>query len=277
MIAQWETSTIYNYQLNTLDWKASDIYDAIHRSTPENNLITQKFADEEGNPNGNRIRMKLGKELDDSTLIKQSLIAEPMKFDGTNQYDTGFKLLETDRDWTLLMDVQFLSSDAGTLISCYKNSNFFGFELVNSNQYSSGRLTVSGAQTTSADQNQKTPREVFVVTHKKGETSITVYESALGELTPKKTVLSSYTEDPISDTTLVLGATKTSTGFFQNRGKGIVHRLELWDNVALGEQDCIDLAWWPTEDAEFDVVSFGDYTDGNRNDTKIDFFAAQLT
>ena len=125
-----------------------------------------------------------------------------------------------------------------TLVSCYKNTNYFGFKLMNNN--SVGYIS-NGGQNTKADTSQKKPREVFVLTHKQGENKVTIYSSALGELAPQKTVLTSLAPTATSDATLVLGAYKNNNGFFQEKAKGIVHRLELLDGILLGEQDCIEL------------------------------------
>ena len=87
--AEYETAIYGNYPIETTDWNAAQLYDVVQRNT-----FINYFADEEGLPNGNRIRINLGKQLNGA----QSLITEPMVFDGTNQYDTGVKLLETDRN-----------------------------------------------------------------------------------------------------------------------------------------------------------------------------------
>ena len=95
VIAQWESGYAEqdNYPEQGEDWTAAQLYTVAKRKQ----LIN--FFSEDGLPNGDRIKVKLGRELTNLNIEKQVIIDTPMTFDGISDlYDTGINLLEEDRD-----------------------------------------------------------------------------------------------------------------------------------------------------------------------------------
>ena len=273
VIAQWESGYAEgnNYPEEKREWTAAQLY-----TVAQKNTILDFFAEEDGSPNGDRIQIQLGRSFNYTNLTSKKLINEPMKFDGTNYFDTEYKLFEEDKDWTLLIDAQFVESTnyEAVLASCYLENSGFGLKLKNGKYSKAHCIEWCGSSTTQAS---FVTREVFVIRHKQNSNYIDLFEGKCDELEPSKIQLYNATiRKP--NVSLTLGAQKNSNGRYTNYAKGIVHRCEIWEGL-LGDSDCKDLVNWPYEKMEFDVVDFGGYSYGfdGDNPTRIDLFASQLT
>ena len=273
VFAQWDNGYVEwdSYPEEKREWTAAQLYTVAQRNT-----ILDFFAEEDGSPNGDRIQIQLGRSFNYTNLTSKKLINEPMKFDGTNYFDTEYKLFEEDKDWTLLIDAQFVESTnyEAVLASCYLENSGFGLKLKNGKYSKAHCIEWCGSSTTQAS---FVTREVFVIRHKQNSNYIDLFEGKCDELEPSKIQLYNATiRKP--NVSLTLGAQKNSNGRYTNYAKGIVHRCEIWEGL-LGDSDCKDLVNWPYEKMEFDVVDFGGYSYGfdGDNPTRIDLFASQLT
>lgn len=238
--------------------------------------------------NNDRVRIQLGYKPNYSNIQSIYRLEEPMVFDGTKYFDTNVKLMSEDKDWTLFLDIQFIESATNSvLVSCYNDVMSMGFQVKNAYNATStypfisygGDAATGGSNSNTTDSNSNWgwSREVFVITHKKGDTFITTYTGFLNELQPRKKKLVSIV-DQTHQMPLILGAQKKANGAVTAYGKGIVHHCEVWDQM-FGENECIKMAMWPRETAEFTIVSFGGHPTNTAGTqiTKIDFVAAQST
>jgi hypothetical protein len=305
VVALWENGNygnvivsendIYSFisGFDTRELNASQIYSII-----QNGLVVDlfgEFTDVDIVSNFDRVRIPLGNRFNYVNRVKTSLIPEgPMIFDGNQEegYDTGVKLFEDDtKDWTLFLDIQYINAikDAA-MVSCY--SGAVGFEILNSNensQYAYPYVTYCGNNSNITNTNTGSLREVFVLTHKGGyykpngeyvDPVFTVYQGSLNKLQPTKKVVNKGSEIDFktSENTLVLGGRREeiSANRFRwlRKASGIIHHCDMW-NELLSESECMELAYWPREDAEFTAVSFGSYYDENGKKTNIDLMPAQ--
>ena len=74
---------------------------------------------------------KLGVDYSYGDIEEHEVISASTKFDGTNYIDTGLKIMEKDRDFTVAIDFEF---DAGnnvnaTLAQCFQSDGSNGFRL----------------------------------------------------------------------------------------------------------------------------------------------------
>lgn len=237
VVAKWETGYTpgVEYPEDIREWSAAQFY-----TVAQKNEMFKYFAENEYSDvsNNDRVRIPMGYEINYSNIETIKVIEEPMVFDGTKFHDTGIKLMEEDKDWTLFFDVQFINAAAGAVIaSCYNDVVSMGFQIKNASASESSAYPFvtyasdasagsSGTNVTDANSGYGWSREVFVLTHKKGDTFITSYTGFLNELSPRKKKLNA-TVDQSHPMSLILGAQKKANGAITAYAKGIVHHCEM--------------------------------------------------
>ena len=310
--AQWEVGNYSKYVttvggmtrfidgFSTKQLNAAEMYSILHA---DGDIYLSLFSDESvlGLSNFDRISIPLGRTWEFTNKPVRKIIEEPMIFDGSQKegYDTGIKLFEgtqgKEKDWTLFLDVQYINSPTNsTLVSCFSGSR--GFKVNQSGYkypyvtYNTTKLEPGSASASPVNNNEGDVREVFVITHKGGyynefgtyiKPVFTVYSGLLSELQPMKKVLTTSLTSDFNDYSLVFGGVQSRIGqtyIWDYLASGIVHACEMWDEV-LSEEECMMLASWPREKAEFTITNFGSiYLDENQTQrTIIDLTAAQTT
>ena len=183
-------------------------------------------------------------------------------FDGTNYIDTGIQLFDVDRDFVLAIDYEFNSTTLNSVLAqCYQNNGGVGFNLL----YNSGvGLQWGSGEGSTVDIANANDRELVIIRHKKGDSSLTVYNSNLGSSTVLTYSITG--KEFTSDATLIFGCKKQSPTVFANYATGKIYWAKVWYND-LGDGICKSLAMWPHEKISFEVSGFHRYyLSDNRNE-----------
>ena len=199
---------------------------------------------------GDDYSFEMGYDVDYNDIESEVIISEKTVFNGTNHVDTGIKLFDEDRDFTLAIDYKMSSENVSNnvLAQCFQSNGSNGFKL----WYSSGvkfKWGTSDNTPTGVDK-----REMIVLRHKKGENNLTIYNSNLDSLefsTADLTSNKAFT----SDSTLVFGCAKMDDGAYENHAVGEVHWAKVW-YADLGEQACEKLVGWTHEKINMEVCGF---------------------
>lgn len=210
---------------------------------------------------GDYIDIKQGYDPDFSNVTSK-LIVENKWFDGTEKIDTRIKLFaEKAPSFTLAIDYEFLMSNAqgSTLAACTDSNTGTGFKLSytastsNASCYSKIEYT-AGA---SARVGIAGRRNIIVLRYRNGEKDITVYsfhgspstsDMYKYDMDITRTVIKG-TKSPVSDETLILGATvyrENGGAIYGNYAQGWIHWCKIWYDD-LGDDVCKQLANWPRE------------------------------
>lgn len=292
VVAQWEQGYVpgESYPEDSKDWTAAQIY-----TVAQKNEALQYFGEATNDgpiSNFDRVKIKMGANLDFPNLEKINIITEPKTFAGEAPIETEYALMDDiNKSWTLFVDLRFINAAANeTMVSCYSEETTSGFKIVNSSQNypfikygsvadeTSVKEGGSGRNVTEVNSNGAHLREVFVIVHKAGETCLHTYSGMFDKLEPQYKKLELGHDQWTHNNKLVLGGhinKSLGTPFYTGKAHGILHNCELY-TMALGTEDCKKLAMWPKEDAEFTIVSFA-RNNGLNGLSKIDLLAAQST
>ena len=173
-----------------------------------------------------------------------------------------FLLFDTDKSFTIAMDIQYSGTDANkTIMACYDD----GGVVV---KYDSGPRVIfsNGSEEPGQSAGSSTTRNMIVLRHKKGEKKLYVYGSRIERdtATPATETLNAtlaLTEYPETNAPLVLGATMyASGGTVVNKASGKVYWAKYWE-ADLGESDCLELAAWCRETYTFQAAGSGTTSD----------------
>lgn len=198
----------------------------------------------------------IGNDFDFDDIHSELLIANPIHFDGTKHLDTGIKLFDVDKDFTLAIDFALDSGNTTNSIiaQCLQSNGSNGFKIGYSAASNGARLTWGSEYSTMTT---STNREIIVIRHKKGDNHITVYNSSLSG-TDVTTVVLNRSKATIGEGTLVFGCSRQDDGRYENYGFGTVYWSKLWYHD-LGENACRDLAMWTHENISLEVCGFRKY------------------
>lgn len=116
---------------------------------------------------------KLGVDYSYGDIEEHEVISAATKFDGTNYIDTGLKIMEKDRDFTIAIDFEFDSGNSvnSTLAQCFQGDGSNGFRLWYSQEPRFSWNTDSIAPSAG------TNREIIVFRHEAGSQKLYVYNS----------------------------------------------------------------------------------------------------
>lgn len=209
--------------------------------------------------------------------VESVVLAENMMFDGQTSYDTGVKLLDEDRAWTMMVDGIFdTAASEACLVSCFTPIGYHGFKVKYSDgfavQWSTNSQTNGVATTTGTVQGETVitaqQRELAILRHEKGSRNLKVYISRPASNTILETELVK-TVDTHTDATIVFGSDNNGENF----ANGTLYRCRLWYGD-LGENECRKMAAWPREEAYLEVVGTGGAYQTNGQKTSIDLIHA---
>lgn len=180
--------------------------------------------------------------VDDETYLSTG---ESTVFTGSNYIDTGLAIMNEDRSFVIAIDFEMDSTNAkdATLVECYNPSQSDGFKL--SYNGSSPTLYWSTNNSVAASTGE---REMIVLRHVKGESSIHVYKSNISGESVEYIEIAHISRDyftPITQT-LVLGCSINLMGKPVSYASGTVHWAKVWYGD-LGEVICINLAKFTKE------------------------------
>ena len=200
----------------------------------------------------------IGNDVDYDDIESELIISQKTHFDGTNYIDTGIQLFDTDKDFVLAIDYEFLdgSINNAVLAQCFQTNGSNGFKLWHNNgsNFTGAKITWG---TTSDNIVTANKREILVIRHIKGDNSLYIYKSNLdgdkvlsAELTRTKTT--------VCTSTLVFGCAKADDGIYENHAIGDINWAKVW-YADLGEDVCKDLALWTHEEITLEACGFRRY------------------
>ena len=215
---------------------------------------------------------KLGVDYSYGDIEEHEVISAATKFDGTNYIDTGLKIMEKDRDFTIAIDFEFDSGNSvnSTLAQCFQGDGSNGFRLWYSQEprfsWNTDSITPSAG----------TNREIIVFRHEAGSQKLYVYNSNMTGKEVSSTTLNAI-RIPEHSSTLVFGCSKADDGAYENFAKGTIHWAKVW-YADLGEEQCMDIASWIHEIIPMEVAKFKGYylSDVASKRANITFVASNL-
>ena len=215
---------------------------------------------------------KLGVDYSYGDIEEHEVISAATKFDGTNYIDTGLKIMEKDRDFTIAIDFEFDSGNSvnSTLAQCFQGDGSNGFRLWYSQEprfsWNTDSITPSAG----------TNREIIVFRHEAGSQKLYVYNSNMTGKEVSSTTLNAI-RIPEHSSTLVFGCSKADDGAYENFSKGTIHWAKVW-YADLGEEQCMDIAAWIHEIIPMEVAKFKGYylSDVASKRANITFVASNL-
>ena len=215
---------------------------------------------------------KLGVDYSYGDIEEHEVISAATKFDGTNYIDTGLKIMEKDRDFTIAIDFEFDTDNSvnSTLAQCFQGDGSNGFRLWYSQEprfsWNTDSITPSAG----------TNREIIVFRHEAGSQKLYVYNSNMTGKEVSSTTLNAI-RIPEHSSTLVFGCSKADDGAYENFAKGTVHWAKVW-YADLGEEQCMDIASWIHEIIPMEVAKFKGYylSDVASKRANITFVASNL-
>lgn len=215
---------------------------------------------------------KLGVDYSYGDIEEHEVISAATKFDGTNYIDTGLKIMEKDRDFTIAIDFEFDTDNSvnSTLAQCFQGDGSNGFRLWYSQEprfsWNTDSITPSAG----------TNREIIVFRHEAGSQKLYVYNSNMTGKEVSSTTLNAI-RIPEHSSTLVFGCSKADDGAYENFAKGTVHWAKVW-YADLGEEQCMDIAAWIHEIIPMEVAKFKGYylSDVASKRANITFVASNL-
>lgn len=215
---------------------------------------------------------KLGVDYSYGDIEEHEVISVATKFDGTNYIDTGLKIMEKDRDFTIAIDFEFDSGNSvnSTLAQCFQGDGSNGFRLWYSQEPRFSWNTDSIAPSAG------TNREIIVFRHEAGSQKLYVYNSNMTGKEVSSTTLNAI-RIPEHSSTLVFGCSKADDGAYENFAKGTIHWAKVW-YADLGEEQCMDIAAWIHEIIPMEVAKFKGYylSDVASKRANITFVASNL-
>ena len=199
------------------------------------------------------IELPFGMDYSYDDIEEHEAVSATTAFDGSNKIDTGIKIMEIDRAFTVAIDFEFASENTtgGVLAQCYQSDGSNGFRL----WYNNGPRFSWGTDSLTPSSN--TNREMLILRHPAGSNQVYIYLSNLNGTTVTTQTLTS-TRNPVIESTLVFGCAKADDGLYENYAKGSVHWCKVW-YADLGENVCKDLASWVHETIPMELAKFKGY------------------
>ena len=210
---------------------------------------------------GDEVDITFGHDVDYDNVESVEIVpvGSPMVFDGTNYYNTGIKLFDEDKSWTLALDIECATSsfvNNTVLMSCCASSN--GVAL----KYTTNALMTEYGGTNGLSFLSKSDtsgmREIVVLRHRKGDPNLYISSSRISnnsmmETSIRRTAVIQHSSE------LVFGCLyESSDGFTDRFAKGTIHWAKIW-HEDLGAELASTLASWPRFVTTFQAVGFSDY------------------
>lgn len=159
-------------------------------------------------------------------------LPQAMTFDGTNYYDTGYKLLNEDKDFTLLCEFQPSTTSQthyNVVLQCAREeSPFPGLALRVENSTYVYFLDAKSI----AFSNLTVQKTIVIVSHTKGTNGVTCI--CLNGYSKRQ--LDSADNFPQIEETLLLGANVTLDGTYRRFWNGNIHDLKVFERILTDEE-----------------------------------------
>ncbi len=193
---------------------------------------------------GDEFDITLGHDVDYDNVESVEIVpvGQPMTFDGTNYHDTGIKLFDEDKSWTLSVDFSFDASTAdAVLMSCCQG--YGGFKL----HYASGNPFLQYGGVNSPQRvASTTTREMLVIRHRRGDPNLYIYSSDKTNYSIV-TQTATRTAATIHESTLAFGCNYSAVDeYAQSFATGTIYWAKVWYED-LGDDLCREFALWPRE------------------------------
>ena len=292
--AVWEQATVPTEKKSLAEFEPAELYALSTQATTklESYLTTDTLTGQ------SEIDIQLGylPTYDGAiTGIEEELIAQNLTLDGSgkNVIVTDINLFDEDKSWTMAIDYEFVWSDVAaknetssttdfTLVGCFDKNANTGFSLYNRKNgaprvtwtdfdKSSQTAIVGEAPTYNKESETGTTgtpvyietytsmRDMIVLRHVKGESTLKVYRNPRFSLEPMQiSTIDSYTgEIPVNSNNirLTLGGnsyydSNKNTWVTQNYAKGKLYNVKVWHGD-IGEDECKKIANWVYEKRTF--------------------------
>ena len=203
-----------------------------------------------GLEDGDPYAIRLGYDIKYNDIDSKVIVEDTVSFNGGNYIDTGIDLFRKDRDFTLAIDYEFLSGTASNsvIVQCFQSNGSSGFKLWYNNGVKFNWCTTA----TTSVPGYLGYRDMMVIRHKAGESTLNVYMSNLNASTTISLESLDTTKNTIIDSTLVLGCAKADDGAYEGHAIGNVHWCKVWYKD-LGDSVCRKLANWTHEKIAFEM------------------------
>lgn len=204
---------------------------------------------------GDEFDIVMGNDMDFDNVESEELVSldSPRIFDGTNYYNTGIRLFDEDKSFTLAIDFSYtIGAPNSVLASCAVATNGFMLTYSGSNPV----ITFGGANTTSVA--GSTAREMVVIRHRKGDNNLYVYASNKNGTNQMYNRLV-RTLPTQHNSTLAFGCQwDNNDNFASNHASGKIYWSKVWFDD-LGDDYCKELAAWPRQTYTFQAAGGSDY------------------
>jgi len=204
---------------------------------------------------GDEFDIVMGNDADYDNVESVELVSldAPLVFDGTTYHNTGVKLFDEDKSFTLAVDFAYTSSVANSvLLSCCQGTN--GIRL----HYSGNAMLQYGGVNAGAAVAATTSREMLVIRHRKGDPNLYVYSSNKTSNAIRAQTIRRDTPT-IHSSTLAFGCDYAAAdGYASQHAKGTIFWAKVWYED-LGVSLCSDLAIWPRETLTMQAAGVSDY------------------
>jgi len=188
-------------------------------------------------------------EYDNVESVEIVPIGQPLVFDGSSYHDTGIKLFEEDRSWTLAVDYRIEDTAAAesVMMSCALGTNGVRLTYI----YSAGCIQYGGAYAGNYI-SVGGSREIVILRHVKGDPNLYIYSGIRTDYSAKDT--NTVTKQTIQRTAGISHSATLSFGcqyeapdnYATAHSIGTIYWSKLWYED-LGDDMCMQLAQWPRE------------------------------
>lgn len=190
---------------------------------------------------GDEFDITLGHDVDYDNVESVEIVpvGSPMVFDGTNYHDTGIKLFDEDKSWTLAIDFEFTNNTKNSVLaSCCTEPN--GFKLIYNE---SPRINYGGINSGYVAVG-KDNRQMVVLRKVKGDPNLYIYASNTTTLSPITTKVV-RTVATLHNSSLAFGCLYDSVdGYASSYGQGKIYWAKVWFED-LGETEAMQIGYWP--------------------------------
>ena len=258
--AVWQEGTVSTPDLLPQDMTPAQIASLVGRK-----LIPQYFKD------GSYVIVPMG-YMPSFDTTEEVVLAENLILNGSYYKDTGIKLFDEDKSFTLAIDLtaNYVTSGAYNFIECFSQRYSKGFSLgsATTNQIPRIRWTSNYYQAIGniAPTETNSYREICVIRHKKGDPALYVYTNDRFSTSDiEEHILGAeFTGNNLTDVTLTIGA-RNYEGSILNYAKGVIHYAKLWMDD-LGAEECKKICSWTYGEEKFEFVDTNRYTYSNPAD-----------
>lgn len=244
---------------------------------------------------GDKLQIPFGFRMPNETYFGKAPIypfgKEVRISNGKDIIDSEIKLLEKNRDWTLLLDISTITrnSKGGCVFNCYSPQDGVGLQIFEgaSNSYKQGRYKIKWYGVDyemplgdtypysdgSSNPTGGTHREIMVLQHKMSspEKLFCFVGNHYGESIIETTIQSNVGITYIQNNISFGGSVVSTLGATDYLSETTMHQCILWDDL-LSNKDIEQLIQWPKEDFYWVVVNGNGYVDDTDKITPLELW-----